>query len=74
MTICWRTCGAMRIKQTPTGYRLDPPKTINLGHGDRGISLALAVLGARRFSLPSTGPGGDAGAVRRAALGVRPSA
>jgi hypothetical protein len=45
---------ALRIKQSPTGYRLDPPKTVNLGHGDRAIALALAILGARRYSLPGT--------------------
>jgi hypothetical protein len=43
----------LRIKEGPSGYRLDAPRTA-AGHCDRATALALAVLGARRS--PVSGP------------------
>jgi hypothetical protein len=43
----------LRIVESTAGYKLDAPRTVAAGHCDRGVALALAVLGARRYSLPS---------------------
>jgi hypothetical protein len=41
----------LRIKDSPSGWRLDAPRTATGGHCDRAIALALALLGAGRAAL-----------------------
>jgi hypothetical protein len=48
--------GRLRIKPTPTAWRLDAARTAQ-GHADRASALTLAVLGARRAP-PDSGSDG----------------